>query len=91
MWPRKTRKFRGHGVAAEVRGAGKELATDLAAARARRKRPRSSVYGVLEGFGADGGAASERHCLMKAFLVLPSDRYMALWARQSCLHSLLLF
>ena len=41
-------------------------------------------------FGADGGAASERHCFMKAFFVLPSDRYMALWARQSCLHSLLL-
>jgi hypothetical protein len=39
-------------------------------------------------FGADGWAASERHCLMKAFFVLPSDRYMALWARQSCLHSL---
>ena len=36
-------------------------------------------------FGADGGAASERHCFMKAFFVLPSDRYMALWARQSCL------
>ena len=41
-------------------------------------------------FGADGGAASERHCLRKAFFVLPSDRYMALWARQSCRHSLLL-
>jgi hypothetical protein len=38
----------------------------------------SSVYGVLEGFGVDGGAVSERHCLMKALLVLPSDRYMAL-------------
>ena len=28
------------------------------------------------------------HCVMKAVFVLPSDRYMALWARQSRWHSL---